>query len=347
MRVLVTGHNGYIGSVMLPVLNAAGHTLTGVDTLFFEACTLTAAAPAPVFALRRDIRDVRVEDLEGHDAVIHLAAVDDALHGTQSAETIAEINHRGAVQLAERARAAGVSRFLYASSCNVYGGGHGTEALTEDAALRPVTRGATAKARAEDEITPLADATFSPVIMRNATAYGVSPRLRADLLLNNLVCWAHTTGRIRVTGPAALWQPLIHVEDIAYAFAAALTAPRTAIHAQTFNVGSDTENYQLAELVDLTLAAVPGSRVDYVLHPEDTPCTSRVNFGKLSRTFPDFRPRWNAAFGAKDLYAALQEAGVTHEQAQGRYSRAVTLRSLIEAGHLDVHLRSLASTARG
>ncbi len=339
MRVLVTGHNGYIGSVMVPVLKAAGHTLAGLDTFFVEDCSLSPDQ-ASVPALRIDIRDVRVADLVGFDAVVHLASVpDDPRHGPW-VESVDAINSRGAVHLAEQAREAGVSRFLYASSCSVYGSGTGDQFLTEEAPLHPVRPAATAKARAEEGIVRLADPGFSPVIMRNATAYGVSPRLRADILLNNLVAWAHTTGRVRVTSDGTPWRPLVHVEDIAHAFAAALGAPREILHGHTFNVGATSENYQVSELAEIVLGAVPGSTIEYV--PGSSPAESRscrVDFAKLNRTLTAFRPRWNAAFGAKDLYAALQEAGVTHEALQTRYSRSARLRQLVDTGRLDEQLR--------
>jgi nucleoside-diphosphate-sugar epimerase len=205
--------------------------------------------------------------------------------------------------------------------------------------VRPATPEAAAKARAEEEIGRLADTSFSPVIMRSATAYGVSPRLRADVVLNNLVCWAHTTGRVRVNRDGTPWRPLVHIEDIAHAFAAALVAPRDAIHGQVFNVGSNGENYQLSELTKIVLGAVPGCTIEYVSHLGHAQGSYRVDFGKMSRTLIEFRPRWNAAFAAKDLYAALQEAGVTHDDLQERYSRAARLQHLQRAGRVDERLR--------
>jgi nucleoside-diphosphate-sugar epimerase len=339
MRVLVTGHNGYIGSVLLPVLSAAGHTLTGLDTCLVEDCRLTADA-ASVPSLRLDVRDVRVADLVGVDAVVHLAGVPDDGERLEHAENVAAINHRGAVHLAERAREAGVSRFLYASSCSVYGPGPSDEVLTESAPLHPLTPDSVAKAKAEEAIARLADSSFSPVILRAATAYGVSPRLRSDSILNRFVGWAHTTGRVRVTGDGTAWRPLVHVEDIAYAFAAALASPREALHGQVFNLGVTNENYQVLELAEIVVGAVPGSSVEHV--PASQPvdqASCRIDFGKLNRTLTAFRPRWNAAFGAKDLYAILQEVGVTHEDLQTRYNRPVQLRHLVDTGRVDETLR--------
>ena len=339
MRVLVTGHNGYIGSVMMPVLSAAGHSLTGLDTFFAEDCRLTADLTS-VPALRLDVRDVRVADLVGFDAVVHLAAVPDDPQRPQQEESTVAINWRGAVHLAQQAREAGVSRFLYASSCSVYGVGPTDEAFTESAPLHPLTPDAVAKANGEEGIARLADASFSPVIMRTATAYGVSPRLRVDGVLNNLVCWAHTTGRVRVASDGTPWRPLVHVEDIAYAFAAALAAPREVLHGQVFNLGATSENYQILELAEIVTGAVPGSTIEYVPGAQPpTQVSYRVDFGKLNRMLTAFRPRWNAAFGAKDLYATLQEAGVTHEDLQTRYDRPARLRHLVQTGRVDETLR--------
>lgn len=339
MRVLVTGHNGYIGSVMLPVLSDAGHTLTGLDTFLAEDCRLTADSTL-VPALRLDVRDVRVADLVGLDAVVHLAGVPDDPERLQETESLAAINWRGAVHLAQRAREAGVSRFLYASSCSVYGPGPGDEPLTENAPLHPLTPDAVAKANAEEGIARLADSSFSPIILRAATAYGVSPRLRSDSILNHFVGRAHTTGRVRISGDGTTWRPLVHVEDIAYAFAAVLASPREAFHGQVFNLGVTNENYQTMELAEIVVGAVPGSTIERVpASPPVDQASCRIDFGKLNRTLTTFRPRWNAAFGAKDLYATLQEVGVTHEDLQTRYNRPAQLRNLVQTGRVDETFR--------
>lgn len=245
MRGLVTGHNGDIGSVMVPVLEAAGHEIVGLDTFFFEDCTLGSEL-GQVRALRKDIRDVEVGDLRGFDAVVHLAALCNDPLGDLNPEWTYEINHRASVQLARLARDAGVTRFLYASSCSRYGAAGGEDLLREDAPLRPLTAYAISKARAEEDLARLADRDFSPVFMRNA-----------------LVCWAHTTGRIRILSDGTPWRPIVHVRDIAGAFAAALEAPRQAVHNQAFNVGSDAENYQVSELADIVRDVVPSCTVEY------------------------------------------------------------------------------------
>jgi nucleoside-diphosphate-sugar epimerase len=238
------------------------------------------------------------------------------------------------------AREAGVKRFLYASSCSMYGAAGGDAVLNEEAPLRPLTPYAVSKVRTEEDVAKLADSSFSPIFMRNATAYGLSPRLRADVVLNNLVCWAHTTGRVRIMSDGTPWRPIVHVHDIARAFAAALAAPREAVHNQAFNVGANGENYQVRELAEIVRSTVPGCTVEYAPDAGPDPRSYRVDFAKLSRTFPDFKPQWNASFGAKDLYAALQEAQVTLADFQGRkYIRLTQIRHLIGEGLLDDTLR--------
>ena len=338
MRVVVTGHNGYIGSVMASLLRAAGHEVAGLDTFYFEDCVLgedTAGVPV----IRRDIRDVTVEDLTGFDAMVHLAALCNDPLGDLNPDWTFDINHRASVHLARVAKEAGIRRFLYASSCSMYGAA-GDDILTEEAPLRPLTPYAVSKVRTEEDVSKLADASFSPVFMRNATAYGLSPRLRADVVLNNLVCWAHTTGRIRIMSDGTPWRPIVHIQDISRAFAVALAAPRSAIHNEAFNVGSNEENYQVSELAEIVRSTVPGCTVDYAVGGGPDPRSYRVDFGKLNRTLPDFKPQWNASFGAKELYSALQEANVTLEDFQGRkYIRLTQFKHLLDNGRLDGTLR--------
>jgi nucleoside-diphosphate-sugar epimerase len=339
MRVLLTGHNGYIGSVMLPVLQAAGHDVVGLDTFYFQDCTLRDGDERTA-VLHKDIRDLGPSDLEGFDAVVHLAALCNDPLGDLHAEWTYDINHRASVNLARLAREAGVKRYLYASSCSMYGAAGDDDLLSEDAPLRPLTAYAVSKVRTEEDVAKLADGSFSPVFMRNATAYGVSPRLRADVVLNNLVCWAHTTGRIRILSDGTPWRPIVHVQDISRAFVAALAAPREAIHNQAFNVGANGENYQVREIAEIVRATVAGCTVEYAEGAGPDPRSYRVDFSKLMRTFPDFRPQWNASFGAKDLYDALQDAEVTLADFQGRrFIRLAQIRHLLDQGRLDRDLR--------
>ena len=339
MRVLLTGHNGYIGSVMLPVLQAAGHDVVGLDTFYFQDCTLRDGDERTA-VLHKDVRDLGLSDLEGFDAVVHLAALCNDPLGDLHAEWTYDINHRASVNLARLAREAGVKRYLYASSCSMYGAAGNDDLLSEDAPLRPLTAYAISKVRTEEDVAKLADGSFSPVFMRNATAYGVSPRLRADVVLNNLVCWAHTTGRIRILSDGTPWRPIVHVQDISRAFVAALAAPREAIHNQAFNVGANGENYQVREIAEIVRATVAGCTVEYAEGAGPDPRSYRVDFSKLMRTFPDFRPQWNASFGAKDLYDALQDAEVTLADFQGRrFIRLTQIRHLLDQGRLDRDLR--------
>jgi nucleoside-diphosphate-sugar epimerase len=346
MRVLVTGHNGYIGSVMAPRLKQLGHEVIGLDTLYFEDCAF-GAEPDWIPSLRHDIRDVTSKDLEGLDAIVHLAALCNDPLGDLNADWTNDINYTASVRLAEMAREVGVKRFLYASSCSMYGAAGQDMLLSEDAPLRPITAYATSKVRTEEAIARLADADFSPVFMRNATAYGVSPRLRADVVLNNLVCWAHTTGRIRIMSDGTPWRPIVHVMDISRAFAAALVAPREAVHNQAFNVGSNGENYQVLELAEIVRATVPGCTVEFGPGAGPDPRSYRVDFSKLGRLLPEFRPQWNASFGAKDLYSALQQVALSLADFQGRkYIRLAQLKHLLDNGRLDSTLRWITPDPR-
>jgi nucleoside-diphosphate-sugar epimerase len=340
MRVLLTGHNGYIGSVMLPVLQAAGHDVMGLDTFYFEDCTLRRQGEPHVPELRKDIRDIQPTDLAGIDAIVHLAALCNDPLGDMQPEWTHEINHQASVSLARMARDAGVSRFLYASSCSMYGAAGADDLLDEKAPLRPLTAYAVSKVRTEESVSRFADRSFSPVFLRNATAYGTSPRLRADVVLNNLVCWAHTTGRIRIMSDGTPWRPIVHVQDISGAFAAALGAPRSAIHDQAFNVGANNENYQVRELVQIVQDTVPACTVEHAEGAGPDPRSYRVDFSKLYRTFPDFRPQWNASLGAKDLWDALQEAKITQADFPGRrFIRLEQLKHLLALDRLDRGLR--------
>ncbi|MBC7172328.1 MAG: SDR family oxidoreductase, partial [Polyangiaceae bacterium] len=223
MRVLLTGHKGYIGTVLAPMLEAAGHEVHGLDSDIFERCTF-GAPPREIPWTRKDIRDVELRDVEGFDAVIHLAGLSNDPLGDLDPALTYEINHHATVRLAELARRAGVHRFLFSSSCSNYGASDGESILDEESELRPVTPYGKAKALAEQDLAALADSRFCPVYLRNATAYGVSPRLRFDLVLNNLVAWAHTTGAVHLKSDGSAWRPLVHIEDISRAFLALLTA---------------------------------------------------------------------------------------------------------------------------
>jgi nucleoside-diphosphate-sugar epimerase len=338
MRVLITGHNGYIGSVMSPVLRAAGHEVVGLDTYYFEDCGVSTNGDEPP-SIRKDVRDITPADLEGFDAVAHLAALCNDPLGDLNPDWTYDINQTASFRLAKTAKEAGVRRFIYASSCSMYGAA-GEELVKEDAPLRPLTPYAVSKVRAEEEISSLASAEFSPVFMRNATAYGMSSRLRADVVLNNLICWAHTTGKVRIMSDGTPWRPIVHIEDISRAFAAVLVAPQQAIHNEAFNVGANEENYQVRELAEIVRETVEGCEVEYAEQGGPDPRSYRVDFSKLTRALPGFKTIWNARLGAEELYAAVREANLTLEEFQNRkFTRLAQFRYLLGSGHLDETLR--------
>jgi nucleoside-diphosphate-sugar epimerase len=340
VKVLLTGHHGYIGSVCARLLAEAGHDVVGLDTLFYRDCDLASAAAPSTSELMLDVRDVRPEQLEGFDAVVHLAALSNDPIGDFSPELTREINFEATVSLARAARDAGVGRFVFSSSCSMYGAADGDRPVDETAPLRPLTEYARSKVRSETVLLELADDGFSPVLMRNATVYGVSPRLRVDLVLNNLVAWAVTTGRIHLMSDGTPWRPLVHVEDIARAFVAALEAPEDVIRGEAFNVGRDRENYQVRQLGDIVQEVVPGSEVEYAGSGDPDPRSYRVSFAKLARAFPDLELTWTARTGAEELAAAYKAASLSLDEFESdRFTRLKRLRTLLERGELDSALR--------
>lgn len=339
MRVLVTGHHGYVGSIVTDVLQRHGHEIVGFDTFFYDGCDLWEDSQ-DVEALRRDVRDVTAADLENFEAVVHLAGLSNDPLGALRPELTLAINADASVALARAARDSGVSRFIFASSCSMYGATGAEDAVDESAPLAPLTAYAESKARAEQGIGALANESFSPVFMRNATVYGASPRLRIDLVLNNLVGWAFTTGRVRVLSDGTPWRPLIHVADVAAATAAILAAERQVIHNEAFNVGLDTENYQVRELAEIVRETVPGCEVEYADAGNPDPRSYRVNFGKFHQAFPDAGLSWSAPAGARELLDAYRAAGLRSEQLDDpSFTRLRALQRRLEAGELDDSLR--------
>lgn len=340
MRVLLTGHLGYIGTVMAPLLQQRGHEVVGLDSGLFADCVVGAGVVnLPEF--RIDLRDVELEHLRGFDAVIHLAALSNDPLGDLEPRHTYDINHHASVRLAELAKAAGVERFCYSSSCSIYGASDDSAVLDERAPMQPVTPYAESKVAVEDELHALADDDFSPVSLRNATAYGWSPRLRADIVLNDLVARAYLTGRITVLSDGTPWRPIVHIEDIARAFAAVLEAPRDAIHAQAFNVGADSENYQIADIARIVVDVVPGSEVEITGQTGPDPRSYQVDFSKIRRHVPAFQAVWTARKGAEELYDAYQRVGLTPDDFARRFKRMPWLTAQRDRGVIGPDLRPI------
>jgi nucleoside-diphosphate-sugar epimerase len=348
VRVLLTGHRGYIGAVLGPLLVARGHEVVGLDSDLYARCTFGSPASLPALPeVRKDIRDVEAADLQGFDAVVHLAGLSNDPLGDYQPRLTHEINHAATVRLAELARAAGATRFLFSSSCSIYGAA-GDALLDETAAANPVTPYGESKARAERDLAAIADDRFSPTFLRSATAYGVSPRLRFDLVLNNLVAWAMTTGRVLLKSDGTPWRPIVHIEDIARAFAAVLEAPRERVHAEAFNVAATGENYRIRDLAAVVEEAVPGSRVELATDASPDARTYRVNGDKLARAFPDARPRWTARAGACQLRDAYRSEALDAGEFEGpRYKRIAHVLRLRQEGLLDETLRFRSPGAPG
>jgi nucleoside-diphosphate-sugar epimerase len=327
---------------MAGVLTKAGHSVTGLDTYLYEGCTF-GDDPVSLPAIRKDVREVTASDLRGFDAVIHLAALSNDPLGRVNERCTLEINHLGSLRLARAAKQAGVTRFLFASSCSLYGAA-GDQMLNEEAAFNPVTVYGTSKVLFEADLAKLADETFSPTCLRNATAYGMSPRLRADVVVNNLVGVAYMTGQIVMQSDGTPWRPLVHVEDISRAFLAVVEAPRAVIHNQAFNVGNTAENYQIRDVAEIVREVVPGSSIKYLEGAGPDPRCYRVDCGKLSRSLPGFTTSWDVRRGAIELYQGFVRHGLTPDMFSN-FMRINRIQELLAAGRLDESLCWQGSTA--
>jgi len=339
MRVLVTGHDGYIGTVLVPLFQAAGHEVVGLDSFLFCECVFGDDV-APVPAIRKDLRDVTPRDFEGFDAVVNLAALSNDPLGDLNPQCTYDINHHGSVIAARAAKEAGVPRFLMSSSCSLYGA-HGDAPIDESAEFNPVTPYGESKVLSERDISALADDDFHPSFLRNATAYGVSARLRGDLVVNNLVAYAMTIGEVRMKSDGTPWRPLVHIEDISRAFLAIAEAPIETIHDHAFNVGRSTENYQIRDVAKIVEETVPGSKVTFASGTgEPDKRNYRVNCDHIAEVLPSFQPVWTVPLGVEQLYAAYTKHGLTEEQLHGgRLQRIAKIRELIDAGQIGSDLR--------
>jgi nucleoside-diphosphate-sugar epimerase len=338
MRILVTGHKGYIGTILVPMLAKAGHDIVGLDSDLYRRCTFQDELPR-VPELEKDIRDATIADLEGFDAVMHLAGLSNDPLGDLNPKLTFEVNHEASVRLARLAKDAGVPRFIFSSSCSNYGAA-GDDLLDESSALNPVTPYGVSKVLVERDVGKLADSAFSPTFLRNATAYGVSPRLRFDLVLNNLVAWAFTTKRVYLKSDGTPWRPLVHIEDIARAFIAVLHAPRDLVHNEALNIGRNDQNFRIREIAEIVAETVPGSRIEYARGAGPDARCYRVDCSKIARLLPDFKPKWDIKSGARELFECYRQSGLTLEEFEGaRFSRIAHLRQLLGSGDLGEDMR--------
>lgn len=340
MRVLVTGHNGYVGTVLVPMLVKAGHDVVGLDTNLYQAATFgDEDSVVAIPEILKDVRDVTHADIDGFDAILHLAGLSNDPLGDLNPELTYEINHRASVRLAEIAKELGTERYIFSSSCSNYGAGV-DDWLNEESAFNPVTPYGRSKVMVEQDVAKMADDNFSPTFLRSSTAYGVSPRLRFDLVINNLTAWAYTTGLVYLKSDGTPWRPVVHIEDMALAFVAALHAPRELIHNEAFNVGRPEENYRIRELAEIVAEVVPGSRVEFAEGASPDKRNYRVDSSKIARTLPEYKPQWTARKGAQELYEAYQKIGLQVEEFEGpRYRRIDHIKMLMAEGRLDERLR--------
>jgi nucleoside-diphosphate-sugar epimerase len=338
MKVLVTGHRGYIGVEMVSVLRKAGHEVIGLDNGYFDECDFRAP-PDDIPCIKQDLRDVAAKDLAGVDAVCFLAALSNDPLGDLNPNLTFDINLHGSVRFAEAAKAAGVQRFLFSSSCSLYGAG-GTGFLDEDAPFNPVTPYGKSKVEFEQAVSRLADESFTPVYLRNATAYGVSRRLRADIVVNNLVGHALTTGKVLLQSDGTPWRPLVHIRDIIHAFETILVAPREFVHNQAFNVGRTSENFQIRDVARMVAEVVPDCELAFAPGASADARDYRVDFGKIEKTLAGYRPQWTLRKGVEELYQAYRDGGMTKEEWLGpRYYRLKTILGLRKDGRVDNDLR--------
>ncbi len=338
MKVLVTGHSGYIGTVLVPMLLEHGHDVSGLDNGWFEHCVFTGEV-TQIPSIKKDVRDVEKTDLEGLDAIIHLAGLSNDPLGDYRPGLTEEINDKASVRIATLAKEMGVERFIFASSCSNYGAS-GDQFLTEDAAFNPVTPYGVSKVKVEEGLDKLADDSFCPVYLRASTAYGMSPIIRFDLVLNNLTAWAFTTGQVYLKSDGTPWRPIVHVEDICRAYVAALHAPRDVVFNRGFNVGTTTENYQIRELAEIVQDVVPNCRVEFADDAGPDKRCYRVDCNRIATELHAFKPQWTAHQGVVELYETYKKVGLTLDEFEGeKFKRIAHLQKLVKDKKLDETLR--------
>jgi nucleoside-diphosphate-sugar epimerase len=346
MKVLVTGNNGYIGTVMVPMLQTEGFEITGLDSDLFKGCVFgnpsITGDISNIPYLKKDVRDIERSDLVGFDAVVHLCALSNDPLGNLNPKVTYEINHEGSVRLAKLAKSAGVERFILSSSCSIYGATT-SDVVNEESKPKPVTPYAESKVLAERDISKLADSNFSPTLLRSSTAYGLSPMLRFDLVVNNFIAWSFTKGIVLLKSDGTAWRPFVHIQDISRAFIAVLNAPRDVIHNQIFNVGRNDQNFRIREVAEIAKQTVPNSEIKYVEGAEPDQRSYRVEFDKIAAALPEFKPQWTVPLGAKQLYDAYKKVGLLVEEFEGpRYRRITHLENSLKTGAVDETLRRVA-----
>ncbi len=345
MKVLVTGHDGYIGCVLVPMLQKHGHEVVGLDSGLFIGCEFEDPALA-CETIRADVRDVPEEELVGFDAIIHLAGISNDPLGDLNPQCTYDINHLASLRLAQLAKKVGVPRFLHSSSCSLYGAA-GQDAVTENATFNPVTPYGESKEFVERDVAPLADENFHPTFLRNATAYGLSPRLRGDLVVNNLTGYAMTTGKVLLRSDGTPWRPLVHIEDISLAFLAVLHSPVEKIHNEAYNVGLTSENYQMKDVARIVEEVVPGSKVTFDEGAGPDKRCYKVSCDKIVNELPEYQPQWTVRKGVEQLYEAYKAHGLTLEEFESsRYLRIKHIDGLQQSGQLDAELRWANDMAR-
>lgn len=343
VRVLVSGHTGYIGSKLVPMLLDAGHDVSGLDSDIFRDCTFVGEL-ADVPHNLKDVRDATIDDVAGYDAIIHLAALSNDPLGDYDPGLTKTINEKASIRIAQLAKKAGVSRFLFASSCSNYGSA-GEEFMTEDSRLDPITPYGVSKVVVERAVGPLADESFCPVFLRASTAYGASPRLRFDLVLNNLTAWAMTTGKVLLKSDGTPWRPVVHVEDICRAYLALLEAPAEIVRNRAYNIGTTTENYQIRDLAEAVASVVPNCEVTLADDAAPDKRCYRVDCNRIAKEVPGFKPQWTIARGVEELYATYKDVGLTLEDFEGqRFQRIAHVKHLIATGRLTQSLRWAINT---